>query len=94
VRVNQLAPSSFLPPDPQPRWTVTRWTERLAALAFRQSGHSQDDRDCAHFKRAFREPVYETLFGIARENLHVQDTVIVGAFTRQIKDPGWRSKLP
>jgi predicted kinase len=68
-------------------------TERLVRIALVQSGHSQDDRDSGFFKRSFREPIYETLFDIARENLPFQDVVIVGPFTREIQDPGWPSKL-
>jgi predicted kinase len=68
-------------------------TERLVRIALVQSGHSQDDRDSEYFKRNFREPIYETLFDTARENLHIQDVVIVGPFTKEIKDPGWPSKL-
>jgi predicted kinase len=68
-------------------------TERLVRVALRQSGHNQDDRDSEYFKQTFREPVYEALFDIARENLLFQDVVIVGPFTKEIKDPGWPSKL-
>ena len=68
-------------------------TERLVRIALVQSGHSQDDRDSEYFKRSFREPIYETLFDIARENLPFQDVVIVGPFTKEIKDQGWPSKL-
>jgi predicted kinase len=68
-------------------------TERLVRIALVQSGHSQDDRDSEYFKRSFREPVYETLFDIARENLYFQDVVIVGPFTKEIKDLSWPSRL-
>jgi len=68
-------------------------TERLVRIALAQSGHSQDDRDSGFFKQNFREPVYETLFDIARENLSFQNVVIVGPFTKEIKDPDWPSKL-
>ena len=68
-------------------------TERLVRIALVQSGHSQDDRDSGYFKQHFREPIYETLFDIARENLSFQDVVIVGPFTKEIKDPVWPSKL-
>lgn len=68
-------------------------TERLVRIALVQSGRSQDDRDSGYFKRSFREPVYETLFDIARENLPFLDTVIVGPFTKEIKDPDWPSTL-
>ena len=68
-------------------------TERLVRIALVQSGHNQDDRDSGYFKRSFREPIYETLFDIARENLPFQDVVIVGPFTKEIKDSDWPSKL-
>jgi adenylate kinase family enzyme len=68
-------------------------TERLVRLALVQSGHSQDDRDSGYFKQNFREPIYDTLFDIARENLPFQDVFIVGPFTREIKDPDWPSRL-
>lgn len=68
-------------------------TERLVRSALVQSGHSQDDRDSEYFKRTFREPIYESLFDIARENLPFQDVVIVGPFTKEIRDPDWPSKL-
>ena len=68
-------------------------TERLVRVALVQSGHSQDDRDSGYFKQSFRQPIYETLFDIARENLPFQDVVIVGPFTKEIKDPDWPSRL-
>lgn len=68
-------------------------TERLVRIALAESGHSADDRDSAYFKQTFREPVYQTLFDIARENLSVQDVVIVGPFTREIRDPDWPAQL-
>jgi predicted kinase len=68
-------------------------TERLVRIALAESGHSSDDRDSEYFKNTFREPIYETLFDIARENLPVQDVVVTGPFTREINDPGWPDKL-
>jgi predicted kinase len=68
-------------------------TERLVRIALVQAGHSSDDRDSEFFKRTFREPIYETLFDIAGENLPFHDVVIVGPFTKEIKDPDWPSKL-
>ena len=68
-------------------------TERLVRIALTQSGHSPDDRDSEYFKQTFREPIYDTLFDIARENLPFQDVVIVGPFTREIKDRDWPSRL-
>ena len=68
-------------------------TERLVRLALSYSGHSPDDRDSAYFKRTFRMPIYETLFDIARENLPVQDAIIAGPFTREMRDPDWLTQL-
>jgi predicted kinase len=68
-------------------------TERLVRLALRELGHDPDDRDSDYFKRTFREPIYETLFDIARENIPFQGVVIVGPFTKELRDPDWPSKL-
>jgi predicted kinase len=68
-------------------------TERLVRIALRESGRSQDDRDSDYFKRTFREPLYEVLFDIARENLPFLDVVVVGPFTKELRDPDWPSKL-
>jgi predicted kinase len=68
-------------------------TERLVRVALAGSGHSADDRDSDYFKHTFREPIYETLFDIARENLPVQDVVIVGPFTREIQQVDWPARL-
>lgn len=68
-------------------------TEPLVRLALAQSGHDPDDRDSGYFKQTFREPIYDTLFAIARENLPFQDVIIVGPFTREIRDRDWPSRL-
>lgn len=68
-------------------------TERLVRIALRESGHNPDDRDSEYFKRIFREPIYDTLFDIAQENLPFQDVVVVGPFTRELRNPNWPSKL-
>lgn len=68
-------------------------TERLVQLALAESGHDPDDRDSPYFKQTFREPIYEALFDIARENLLVQDVIVVGPFTKEINDPEWPAKL-
>jgi len=68
-------------------------TERLVKIGLIESGHNPDDRDSEYFKRTYREPIYEVLFDIARENLHYHDVVIVGPFTKEIQDPDWPAKL-
>ncbi len=68
-------------------------TEHLVRAALAALGHSQDDRDSEYFKSTFRAPIYETLFEIARENLAIQDVVLVGPFTKELRDPLWPSGL-
>ena len=68
-------------------------TERLVRLALAQAGQDVDDRDSEYFKSTFREPIYETLYDIARENLAIQDVVLVGPFTKELRDPLWPSEL-
>ena len=68
-------------------------TERLVRTGLAESGHSPDDRDSDYFKRTYREPIYQALFDIARENLPYHDVVITGPFTREIQDPDWPAKL-
>jgi predicted kinase len=68
-------------------------TERLVQLALQETDRDPDDRDSAYFKRTFRQPIYETLFDIARENLPFLDVVMVGPFTKEQRDPDWPAKL-
>jgi predicted kinase len=68
-------------------------SERLIKVGLIESGHHPDDRDSAYFKRTYREPIYEALFDIARDNLPYHDVVIVGPFTKEIQDPDWVVKL-
>ena len=68
-------------------------TERLVRIGLAESGHHPDDRDSEYFKRTYRQPIYEALFDIARENLPYHDVVIVGPFTKEIQDAGWPVKL-
>lgn len=68
-------------------------TERLVRLALSQSGHDPDDRDSDYFKKTFRLPIYDTLFDLARENRDRVQVVIVGPFTKEIRDPQWLARL-
>ena len=68
-------------------------TDRLVRLALAESGCNEDDRDSAHFKQRFRQPIYDTLFDIARENLAWLDVIIVGPFTRETQDSAWPAQL-
>jgi predicted kinase len=68
-------------------------TERLVRLALELSGHDPADRDSSFFKEHFRDPIYEQLFDIARDNLRHIDVVIAGPFTKELKNPEWRESL-
>ena len=52
-----------------------------------------DDRDSPFFKNVFRDPIYETLFAIALENLTTIPVVITGPFTSEKANPLWRQEL-
>lgn len=68
-------------------------TERLVRTGLVESGHSPDDRDSDYFKRTYREPIYQALFDVARDNLPYHDVVIVGPFTKEIQDSDWLENL-
>lgn len=68
-------------------------TESLVRTGLKLSGHDPNGRDSNYFKSAYREVIYETLFSIARENLAFTDVIIIGPFTRELRDPEWPSKL-
>ena len=68
-------------------------TERLVKVGLAAAGHSPDDRDSDYFKQTYREPIYQALFDIARDNLPYHDVVITGPFTKEIQDPNWTAKL-
>lgn len=68
-------------------------TERLAKLVLRGHGLSEDDRDSHAYKALLREPVYETLFDVASDNLTRLSCVIVGPFTRERRQPDWPAWL-
>ena len=68
-------------------------TERLVKVGLTAAGHSPDDRDSDYFKRTYREPIYQALFDIARDNLAFHDVVITGPFTREIQQPDWPEQL-
>jgi predicted kinase len=68
-------------------------TERLVRLALALAGHDPADRDSPFFKDHFRDPIYEQLFDIARDNLRRIDVVIAGPFTQELKNPQWSDRL-
>lgn len=68
-------------------------TERIVRKALSESAHDPDDRDSEYFKKTFRQTIYDTLFDLALENLEHMDVVIVGPFTKEIRDPQWPFQL-
>jgi hypothetical protein len=54
---------------------------------------SLDDRDSSFFKRTFRDPIYESVFAIAEENLSHTSVVIAGPFTREKMNAAWQVEL-
>lgn len=68
-------------------------SEQLVRLALKLAGRDIEDRDSPYFKEHFRDAIYQQMFDIARDNLALNSMVIVGPFTREIKDPKWLEKL-
>ena len=68
-------------------------SERLVQAGLALAQRDQNDRDSVGYKESFREPIYLTLFDIAKENLQWQDVVIVGPFTQELRNPEWPSEL-
>ena len=68
-------------------------SERIVKLALKLAGQDPDDRDSRYFKEHFRYPIYEQLFDTARDNLLLKSVVIVGPFTREIRDVEWPERL-
>jgi predicted kinase len=61
-------------------------TDLIIQAAHVAAGIDPNDRDSATYKQTYREPVYETLFAVAKENLPHTDVIIAGPFTTELKD--------
>ncbi len=68
-------------------------TEPVVEAGMEAAGLSRDDRDSTRYKNIFREPVYESLFQIAEENLVHLPVVLAGPFTRESQQQGWPAWL-
>lgn len=64
-------------------------TERMVRAGLELAGCDPDDRHSPEYRRAFRDPVYETLFDLAASNIANVPVIIAGPFTREGADPGW-----
>lgn len=67
--------------------------ERLVRAGLELASLNGDDRDSPTYKKTFRDPIYETLFDLAKDNLNHLNVVIEGPFSREIKDKNWPEKL-
>ena len=68
-------------------------TERMVRSGLELAGLDPDDRHSPEYRRAFRDPVYETLFDLAVSNLPNVPVVIAGPFTREAGDVSWPAWL-
>ena len=69
-------------------------TDLIIQAAHKAACLDPHDRDSPLYKRTYREPVYDTLFAIARENLPHLNVVIAGPFTSEVNDlPKWQLAL-
>lgn len=68
-------------------------TEPVVRAGLALAGLDPDDRDSPSYKAAFRDPIYECLYNTAAENLPFLKVVLVGPFTREIRDPEFGKKL-
>ena len=64
-------------------------TEPVVRAGLTAAGLTPTDRDSPEYKRIFRDAVYDCLFATAQENLSHVSVVIVGPFTRELKDASW-----
>ncbi len=68
-------------------------TERVVRAGLKLARENPDDRDSPLFKGSFREPIYDSLFAIAEDNLSHVDVVVVGPFTQEARDAEWLDGL-
>ncbi len=67
-------------------------SSRLIAAGLKLAEMDPNDRDSPRYKDAFRDPVYQTMFDLARDNLNAPGivraaVVLCGPFSRECKDP-------
>ena len=93
LRGRVRAPSAGRSPIGSVLLDIDTVSGQLVSTALGALGQDPADRDSVSFKITWRDPIYETLFDIARGNLTLLDVVIVGPFTREIRDPGWPVRL-
>lgn len=68
-------------------------TEAIIRAAMAQLTQNPSDRDSPIFKNAFREPIYQTLFSIADENLPHTHAILTGPFTKEQQNENWLTEI-
>ena len=68
-------------------------SEPLVKAGLQAAGLDPTDRDSPQYKTIYRDSVYQSVFGVAIENLPHANVIIVGPFTRELSDPSWPFKL-
>jgi predicted kinase len=60
-------------------------TDLVIQAAHRAAGIDPHDRDSITYKTTYREPVYATLFSLAKDNLPHVNVVVAGPFTSELR---------
>jgi len=69
-------------------------SDTLIQAAHRAADLDPHDRDSPLYKKTYREPVYDTLFALAHQNLPHIDVIIAGPFTSELENrEAWQNKL-
>ena len=68
-------------------------SEPIVQAALVESGHDKDDRDSAYYKKTLRDPSYQAVLDLAKENAQRLNVVIVGPFTKEQRIADWPEKI-
>ena len=69
-------------------------TDLMIQAAHRAANLDPHDRDSPLYKTTYREPVYETLFALAADNLAHTDVILAGPFTSELNaKESWKMTL-
>jgi len=69
-------------------------TDLMIKAAHSAADLDPNDRDSPLYKQTYREPVYETLFALAIDNLTHTDVIIAGPFTSELTNKAqWLQNL-
>ncbi len=63
--------------------------DKLVSVGLKETNKEPDDRDSVYFKTTYRNPVYETIFDLALDNISNSSVVISAPFTKEIQDKNW-----